>query len=102
MTNRSMKHCDVIGTVLSPSQRVLNSYRFELGAVRGHANSRRRTHEGGYGSRQLNELIQNGADEMCGQDSEGRLNVALKDRCAVQVQVWQQRKAESAFGEVSK
>ncbi|MCM1937280.1 DEAD/DEAH box helicase family protein [Streptomyces sp. G3] len=54
---------DVVKVVQDLSQRVLNVYRADPGHVLEHANNERRITQGGYGERQIYELVQNGADE---------------------------------------
>ncbi|RKT11418.1 superfamily II DNA or RNA helicase [Streptomyces sp. 1114.5] len=54
---------DVVAVVEDLSRRVLDVYRVDPGHVREHANNERRITQGGYGERQLYELVQNGADE---------------------------------------
>ena len=44
--------------------RVLETYRVDPGLVQEHANGERRITQGGYGDRQLFELVQNAADEI--------------------------------------
>ncbi|MGW4245682.1 sacsin N-terminal ATP-binding-like domain-containing protein, partial [Nocardia sp. NPDC004722] len=77
MTNLDTELSDVIKTVLIQSQRVLDSYRADPGLIQEHANSERRISQGGYGARQLYELVQNGADEMSVQDAGGQIHVVL-------------------------
>ncbi|MGW5582897.1 DEAD/DEAH box helicase [Streptomyces sp. NPDC003857] len=54
---------DVVKVVEDLSKRVLNVYRADPGHVLEHANNERRITQGGYGERQIYELVQNGADE---------------------------------------
>ncbi|MFF3318131.1 DEAD/DEAH box helicase family protein [Streptomyces sp. NPDC003035] len=54
----------VIETVLEQSARVLQTYAVDPGLVAEHANGERRITQGGYGDRQLFELVQNAADEI--------------------------------------
>ncbi|GAA0933833.1 DEAD/DEAH box helicase [Nonomuraea longicatena] len=54
----------VLQVVLGQSERVLETYRIDPGLVQEHANNERRIKEGGYGTRQIYELVQNGADEL--------------------------------------
>ncbi|GED86796.1 DEAD/DEAH box helicase [Streptomyces sp. 6-11-2] len=53
-----------IPTVLEQSARVLQTYEVDPGLVPEHANGERRITQGGYGDRQLFELVQNAADEI--------------------------------------
>jgi superfamily II DNA or RNA helicase len=50
--------------VLEQSLRVLRSYEADGGLVEEHANNERRIAQGGYGDRQIFELVQNSADEL--------------------------------------
>lgn len=54
----------VIKKVVEQSERVLETYRVDPGLIQEHANGERRITQGGYGDRQLFELIQNAADEI--------------------------------------
>ncbi|MEV7077077.1 DEAD/DEAH box helicase [Streptomyces sp. NPDC093516] len=69
----------VIETVLEQSSRVLQTYAVDPGLVAEHANGERRITKGGYGDRQLFELVQNAADEMA-EDPGGRVHVVLTER----------------------
>jgi len=79
----TINHLDIWGGLSSPiaehvnriSQQCLNAYRANPLLVREHANIERGTAEGGYGRRQLYELVQNGADQLLG--SSGRIEVLL-------------------------
>ena len=57
------------------NERCLNAYRANPALVEEHANAERIQTEGGYGRRQVWELIQNGADEML--HDPGRVEVVL-------------------------
>ncbi|MGV9646675.1 DEAD/DEAH box helicase [Streptomyces sp. NPDC003554] len=65
-------------TVLEQSTRVLQTYAVDPGLVAEHANGERRIAQGGYGDRQLFELVQNAADEMAGEPG-GRVFIILTD-----------------------
>lgn len=54
----------VLDVVLDQSRRVLETYRIDSGLVQEHANSERSITHGGYGDRQLFELVQNSSDEI--------------------------------------
>lgn len=69
----------VIQTVLEQSSRVLRTYAVDPGLVAEHANGERRITQGGYGDRQLFELVQNAADEIAGEPG-GRVQVVLTDK----------------------
>ncbi|MFD3554111.1 DEAD/DEAH box helicase [Streptomyces goshikiensis] len=68
----------VIRTVVEQSARVLETYRVDPGLIPEHANGERRITQGGYGDRQLFELVQNAADEIR-DDPGGRIHVVLTD-----------------------
>ncbi|MFE2999156.1 DEAD/DEAH box helicase [Nocardia sp. NPDC059246] len=80
MTDRCIDISDVIEMILAQSQRVLDSYRADPGLIQEHANGERRISQGGYGARQLYELVQNGADEMRAKDVGGRIHVVLNKK----------------------
>ncbi|MGW5325040.1 DEAD/DEAH box helicase [Streptomyces sp. NPDC004014] len=65
-------------TVLEQSSRVLQTYAVDPGLVAEHANGERRITQGGYGDRQLFELVQNAADEMADEQG-GRVHVVLTE-----------------------
>ncbi|MFJ8283174.1 DEAD/DEAH box helicase [Streptomyces griseoluteus] len=54
----------VLRAVLEQSYRVLQTYEVDAGLIAEHSNSERRITQGGYGDRQLFELVQNAADEI--------------------------------------
>ena len=56
----------------------LRHYEIDPGMVQEHANGERRITQGGYGDRQVYELVQNGADEMRGLP-DGEIRVILTD-----------------------
>lgn len=68
----------VIETVREQSSRVLQTYAVDPGLVAEHANGERRITQGGYGDRQLFELVQNAADEIS-EHPGGRIHVVLTD-----------------------
>ncbi|MFI6867264.1 DEAD/DEAH box helicase [Nocardia sp. NPDC050406] len=80
MTKPAVDLSDVTRTVVDQSNRVVQSYRADPGLIQEHANSERRITQGGYGSRQLYELVQNGADEMREVDRGGRIQVVLTEK----------------------
>jgi superfamily II DNA or RNA helicase len=59
------------------SEAILNAYRAKPELIEEHANIERQQVEGGYGRRQLFELIQNGADELLG--TRGRIAVVVTE-----------------------
>ncbi|WP_333774511.1 DEAD/DEAH box helicase [Streptomyces sp. IBSBF 3136] len=68
----------VIHTVVEQSARVLQTYEVDPGLIPEHANSERRITQGGYGDRQLFELVQNAADEIAAEPG-GSVQVVLTD-----------------------
>ncbi|UQX03989.1 DEAD/DEAH box helicase [Streptomyces sp. RerS4] len=68
----------VIDTVVRQSAVVLKTYQVDPGLVQEHANGERRITQGGYGERQLFELVQNAADEIAAKPG-GKLHVVLTD-----------------------
>lgn len=66
----------VLRVVVEQSERVLETYRIDPGLIREHANGERRITQGGYGDRQIYELVQNGADELRN-DPGGEIAVVL-------------------------
>ncbi|CAM5437965.1 DEAD/DEAH box helicase [Streptomyces aurantiogriseus] len=68
----------VIHTVIEQSSRVLQTYEVDPGLVPEHANGERRITQGGYGDRQLFELVQNAADEIAAEPG-GSVQVVLTD-----------------------
>ncbi|MFJ4731733.1 DEAD/DEAH box helicase [Streptomyces sp. NPDC088770] len=68
-----------IPTVLEQSARVLQTYEVDPGLVPEHANGERRITQGGYGDRQLFELVQNAADEIAAEPG-GCVQVVLTDK----------------------
>ncbi|MFF3122382.1 DEAD/DEAH box helicase [Streptomyces sp. NPDC057908] len=68
----------VIETVIRQSATVLKTYQVDPGLIQEHANGERRITQGGYGERQLYELVQNAADEIAASPG-GKLHVVLTD-----------------------
>ncbi|TXS62540.1 DEAD/DEAH box helicase [Streptomyces sp. sk2.1] len=66
----------VIRRIVEQSARVLETYRVDPGLILEHANGERRITQGGYGDRQLFELVQNAADEIAGSPG-GKVHVVL-------------------------
>ncbi|MFI9036037.1 DEAD/DEAH box helicase [Streptomyces sp. NPDC053726] len=66
----------VIQTIIEQSARVLKTYRVDPGLILEHANGERRITQGGYGDRQLFELVQNAADEIATSPG-GKVHVVL-------------------------
>lgn len=74
----SVATSSVVRTVLEQSSRVLQTYEVDPGLIPEHANSERRITQGGYGDRQLFELVQNAADEIADEPG-GSTQVVLTD-----------------------
>ncbi|AMY18054.1 MULTISPECIES: DEAD/DEAH box helicase [Nocardiaceae] len=71
---------EVLATVARLSELALGTYAYNPGRVEEDANGERRIHQGGYGDRQVFELVQNAADELRGPEhSGGRIQVVLTD-----------------------
>ncbi|MEU5161030.1 DEAD/DEAH box helicase [Streptomyces sp. NPDC020875] len=70
---------EVIKKVVDQSARVLETYRVDPGLVQEHANGERRITQGGYGDRQLFELVQNAADEIGNDPEASRLHAVLTE-----------------------
>ncbi|MDJ1134505.1 DEAD/DEAH box helicase [Streptomyces iconiensis] len=68
----------VIQKVRDMSETVLRVYAEDPGIVTENANSERRIVKGGYGDRQLFELVQNGADEVAAEPG-GKVQAVLTD-----------------------
>ncbi|MGW7298715.1 DEAD/DEAH box helicase [Streptomyces sp. NPDC054829] len=68
----------VLKTVIEQSARVLQTYAVDPGLIPEHANGERRITQGGYGDRQLFELVQNAADEIAAEPG-GCVHVVLTD-----------------------
>ncbi|MFI8188769.1 DEAD/DEAH box helicase [Streptomyces sp. NPDC085946] len=68
----------VLKKVSELSELALRTYRVNPGLVEEHANGERRITQGGYGDRQLFELVQNAADELQSEPG-GRIQVVLTD-----------------------
>ncbi|AZP18111.1 DEAD/DEAH box helicase [Streptomyces aquilus] len=68
----------MLETVIEQSSRVLQTYAVDPGLIPEHANGERRITQGGYGDRQLFELVQNAADEIAA-DPGGCVHVVLTD-----------------------
>ncbi|MFD8259840.1 sacsin N-terminal ATP-binding-like domain-containing protein [Streptomyces griseoluteus] len=75
----SASSLSVIETVLQQSSRVLQTYAVDTGLVAEHANGERRITQGGYGDRQLFELVQNAADEIA-EEPGGKIHVVLTEK----------------------
>ncbi|MET8156723.1 DEAD/DEAH box helicase [Sphaerisporangium sp. NPDC005289] len=60
----SIDEPSVLQVILEQTARVLETYEIDPGLIQEHVNGERRIKEGGYGERQIYELVQNGADEL--------------------------------------
>jgi superfamily II DNA or RNA helicase len=67
----------VCAEVVERSSRCLAAYRANPALVEEHANIERSITEGGYGRRQVYELIQNGADALLESGRRGRMHLVL-------------------------
>lgn len=74
----SLELTPVVKTVVDQSSTVLKTYAVDPGLIPEHANGERRITQGGYGDRQLFELVQNAADEIAAQPG-GTVHVVLTD-----------------------
>ncbi|MGW6556924.1 sacsin N-terminal ATP-binding-like domain-containing protein [Streptomyces hydrogenans] len=72
----SLESTSVLETVIEQSSRVLQTYAVDPGLIPEHANGERRITQGGYGDRQLFELVQNAADEIAAEPG-GTVHVIL-------------------------
>ncbi|GAA4598073.1 hypothetical protein GCM10023194_74650 [Planotetraspora phitsanulokensis] len=72
----SSEEPSVLAVILQQTVRVLETYKIDPGLIQEHANGERRIKEGGYGDRQIYELVQNGADELRN-DPGGEIAVVL-------------------------
>ncbi|MEV0365097.1 DEAD/DEAH box helicase [Nocardia fusca] len=69
---------DVLGKVDELSRLALRTYQVNPARIEEDANGERRIHQGGYGDRQIFELVQNAADELRAPESAGgRIEVVL-------------------------
>ncbi|MFG2950456.1 DEAD/DEAH box helicase [Streptomyces adustus] len=73
-------HADsaVLTKIAELTQRALGTYAFNPDRVEEDANGERRIHQGGYGDRQLFELVQNAADELR-EHQGGKIHVVLTE-----------------------
>ncbi|MFJ8963889.1 DEAD/DEAH box helicase [Lentzea sp. NPDC102401] len=72
----------VLDLIKRLSERALRTYVVNPDLIEEDANAERRIHQGGYGDRQLYELVQNGADEMRKPEHEGgAIRVVLVANC---------------------
>ncbi|MDI9952873.1 DEAD/DEAH box helicase [Rhodococcus sp. IEGM 1305] len=76
MTNDS----DVLRKVAELTELALRTYALNPARIEEDANGERRIHQGGYGDRQIFELVQNAADELRAPEHRGgRIHVALTE-----------------------
>ncbi|WP_439661407.1 DEAD/DEAH box helicase [Lentzea sp. HUAS TT2] len=72
----------VLDLIKRLSDRALRTYVVNPDLIEEDANAERRIHQGGYGDRQIYELVQNGADEMRKPEHEGgTIRVVLTANC---------------------
>jgi superfamily II DNA or RNA helicase len=71
-------HSTIAQHVLDESRRTLDAYRIKSLLVLEHANIERATAQGGYGRRQIYELVQNGADALISAPG-GTIHVVLTE-----------------------
>ncbi|MDH6680585.1 superfamily II DNA or RNA helicase [Rhodococcus sp. LBL1] len=70
----------VLQTIAELSERALGTYAFNPDRIEEDANGERRIHQGGYGDRQVFELVQNAADELRADEHRGgRIHVVLTE-----------------------
>lgn len=70
----------VLSKIAELSELALGTYAFNPDRIEEDANGERRIHQGGYGDRQVFELVQNAADELRGDAAEGgRVQVVLTE-----------------------
>ncbi|GAB2574096.1 hypothetical protein GCM10027168_03900 [Streptomyces capparidis] len=78
--NRSSEDKSVLRKVAELTELALGTYAFNPDRVEEDANGERRIHQGGYGDRQIFELVQNAADELRHPDHQGgRIHVVLTE-----------------------
>ncbi|MFI7675610.1 DEAD/DEAH box helicase [Actinophytocola sp. NPDC049390] len=71
----------VLDKIAALTERALGTYAFNPDRVEEDANGERRIHQGGYGDRQIFELVQNAADEMrAPEHRNGRIHVVLTEK----------------------
>ncbi|WP_327088234.1 DEAD/DEAH box helicase family protein [Nonomuraea sp. NBC_01738] len=68
----------VLAAILRGAEEILDVYKRSARLIEEHANGERRIAEGGYGNRQIYELVQNGADELRN-DPNGEIAIILTD-----------------------
>lgn len=70
----------VLKRVAELTELALGTYAYDPDRIEEDSNGERRIHQGGYGDRQLFELVQNAADEMIGSEHRGgKIHVILTD-----------------------
>lgn len=74
----ALEESNLVQHITSSNEQTLAAYRARPILVYEHANIERATAQGGYGRRQLYELIQNGADALVG-TRRGRIHVLLTE-----------------------
>ena len=71
----------VVKAALEAKGRCLQAYRANPDLIEEHFGIERQISEGGYGRRQIFELVQNGADELLRAGKTGRIEVVLTPTC---------------------
>ncbi|WP_437437055.1 sacsin N-terminal ATP-binding-like domain-containing protein, partial [Rhodococcus pyridinivorans] len=69
----------VLQKVSELTELALGTYAYNPARIEEDANGERRIHQGGYGDRQVFELVQNAADELRDEHKGGRIHVILTD-----------------------
>lgn len=71
---------EVLAKVAELTELALGTYRYNPARIEEDANGERRIHQGGYGDRQLFELVQNASDELRDPEHQGgRIHVILTE-----------------------
>lgn len=77
LTGWTAPDSEICQSVEERSRRRLSAYREHPDDIEEHANIERSITEGGYGRRQVYELVQNGADALLESGTRGRIHVVL-------------------------
>ncbi|MEU4600189.1 DEAD/DEAH box helicase [Nocardia sp. NPDC023988] len=78
MSEMTRTELDVLAKVDELSRLALRTYQVNPARIEEDANGERRIHQGGYGDRQIFELVQNAADELRAPEfASGRIDVVL-------------------------
>ena len=81
MPKTRTKSSPILKHILELQKQTLNSYKAKPSQITEHANHERITATGGYGRRQLYELVQNASDAMIGAKGikSGRVEICLTE-----------------------